>query len=1019
MPIKVLKASAGSGKTFRLTNDYIDLLSKSTHSQILAVTFTNKATEEMKSRIVKKLNKSAKNGDVNAKEYLNNILHDYSHFNVSTIDKFFQKVVRSMFRELGFSGLYTLILKNKELINEAVDEMLINLDQYENTYNFLLETALNDIKNEKDWSFSNHLKELSKLLWKEDFMNLKPEELVLYNNENAARFLNNCKEKKTEILEEWVSRAAEVNGELNKLDTSKYSKTIQGLIKKLDTFKVKELSNLSSSKIDKIFTPKQKEKLQSIIIGETDSIEAFFPSSDANKKYIATTNFSEVFKEFSISFINNLKILLSINAIISGAKYLPVILEIYTLIRNRLKDRNEFLLSEINHLLAGMIGGDDAPFIYEKLGSQIHNYLLDEFQDTSTMQWNNFIPLIDESVSSGKENLVVGDVKQSIYRWRNSDWTILGRGIKERYQQLCEDETLNDNWRSKKNIVEFNNILFERLVQNLNKSLSGDNTLKNTYDSLKQTINIKRENSDGGYVCTKFWKKVNDVDYITEELESLYNDINSTLEKGYELRDMGILVRGNKEAKIIVEFLLEKGINVVSSESLLISSSVYVKQLVLLLQMSAQGETSMINLLIDELYEGSVSLESHRNEISKAAKLPLFEQVERYIQILGFNEKHDAIVYIQAFQDLVFNYVQKKSSDINGFLAYWENEGCESSIESAEGVNAINVLTIHKAKGLDFLVLFLPMCDWTINPVVSTNWYKDSSDLFENKLPILPLKEVNALDYSIFDEQYKKEKQYKIIDNLNLLYVAFTRPRNAMYIYSVPDHEVYTWLTEAYVVFDTIDGYENNKCNNDDNIIMYSIGELMRKEDDLELKENKKDDKDEDDEKINAIECGYPSVDYNNENSNISLNFQTENFIQHKGNVLHGILQNIKTKSDANKAINKAIRMGLISTVEVPRINKDLEKIFNNPQTCSWYDGTYQKIWNERTIISDNNNYRPDRIMEKDGELLVVDYKFGQPKQEHLNQLSKYVELLQGMGKWTSVRGCLYYHKDQSLQCID
>ena len=193
----------------------------------------------------------------------------------------------------------------------------------------------------------------------------------------------------------------------------------------------------------------------------------------------------------------------------------------------------------------------------------------------------------------------------------------------------------------------------------------------------------------------------------------------------------------------------------------------------------------------------------------------------------------------------------------------------------------------------------------------------------------------------------------------------------------------------------------------------------MRKEDDLELKENKKDDKDEDDEKINAIECGYPSVDYNNENSNISLNFQTENFIQHKGNVLHGILQNIKTKSDANKAINKAIRMGLISTVEVPRINKDLEKIFNNPQTCSWYDGTYQKIWNERTIISDNNNYRPDRIMEKDGELLVVDYKFGQPKQEHLNQLSKYVELLQGMGKWTSVRGCLYYHKDQSLQCID
>ena len=982
MPIKVLKASAGSGKTHRLTNDYVKLLKESSHNQILAVTFTNKATEEMKSRIVKELNKRAKEkGDKQALEFLKTILHDYSHFNISTIDKFFQKIVRSMFRELGFSGLYNLVLDKTQLIEDSVDEMRMNLDQYENAYNLLLEHALGKLKEGKDWSFSNELKSLTGLLWKEEFMNLTPDELSLYTYENVKKLFSECVIERENILNEWASLAAKAKKSFTSVGLELKKGSSAGVLARLDSFIDKKIN---------FFTEKQQEKL---------SLEGVLTKENF-KKFAAdlmSAGFHDDINAFSESYNKNLSRYFTINAVASHAIYLPVIVEIYSLIRNRLQDKNEFLLSEMNHLLAGMIGDEDAPFIYEKVGTQIKNYLLDEFQDTSSMQWKNFIPLVGDSVASGNKNLVVGDVKQSIYRWRNSDWNILAHKIKDEYGESCEEDTLGDNWRSLREIVNFNNSFFSKLVHFLDSE-----NIENVYSDVQQKINSERENPEGGYVNWKVWNeaaKGEKIDFKEEELQALYNDIKEVLSKGYKQKDIGILVRDKKKGVLVSKYLLERGINVISSESLLVSSSNDVRLLVYLLKMFVDKDDVVNKFVLDNLRTLD---QGETVDIVKASNLPLFEQVEKYIQILKLGETKESIVYIQAFQDLVFDYNQKRSSDVNGFLSWWELEGKNVSIEGGSGIDAVNILTIHKSKGLDFPVVFVPFCEWALSVNNEIKWFKNDASAFTNYLPLLPLKINKDLEKTIFKEEYAEEMLYKKIDNLNLIYVALTRPRSALYLYSAPGngHEVYKWVVE------TMKQFPCDTLGENDMLTEYAFGQLEYFPPKAE------------DEGAKPCECGYSSVDYNDRESKVKLRLQTESSLrQREGNVLHGILQYIKTKEDAPKAIDRAVRMGLISTKEVDFVKAELNEIFNNPDTATWFDGTFQKVWNERTIIA-NELYRPDRIMEKDGELLVVDYKFGEENKKYDAQLKNYIALLKSMNKWSEVRGCLYYHHKRAIKNV-
>jgi ATP-dependent exoDNAse (exonuclease V) beta subunit len=656
------------------------------------------------------------------------------------------------------------------------------------------------------------------------------------------------------------------------------------------------------------------------------------------------------------------------------------------------------------------------------------------------MQWKNFIPLVGDSVAYGNENLVVGDVKQSIYRWRNSDWKILAHKIKDEYGANCDEETLEDNWRSLREIVNFNNVFFKKLVEGLDNEIKNEeDKIANVYSDVKQTINPKREEAEGGYVNWKVWNdapKGEKIDFQEKELQALYNDINEVLSKGFSLKDIGILVRDKKKGVVVSKYLLEKGINVISSESLLVSSSNDVRLLVYLLKVLSNKNEEINNFILESLRPSTPSGEPNTNcvepkancgepnancgennaktpnnddkssiiteEIRKASKLPLFEQIEKFIQILKLNKRKESIVYIQAFQDLVFDYNQKHSSDVEGFLSWWELEGKNISIEGGSGVNAVNILTIHKSKGLDFPVVFVPFCEWPLSVNNEVKWFRNKATGFTNYLPLLPIKVTKDLDKTSFAEEYNEEMRYKKIDNLNLIYVALTRPRSALYVYSAPgnNHEVYKWVSAVL---------SNFPCNNsleEEEIMEYSFGKLAY------LNVEKK--------TVEAVpcDCDYASVDYNAKDSKVNLRFQTESSLrQREGSVLHGILQFVKTKEDVSRAINRAVRMGLISSRESGDKETELKDLVKNPLVSEWFDGTYPVVWNERTIISDKN-YRPDRIMEKDGELLVVDYKFGEKNTKYYAQLRNYVKLLKQMNKWSNVRGCLYFHETKSLQWV-
>lgn len=1035
MPIKVLKASAGSGKTFTLTNEYLDLLEDSLHSQILAVTFTNKATEEMKTRIVEELHDRAEKGDAKAKEQLNKILHDYSHFNVSTIDKFFQKVVRSMFRELGFSGIYDLVLDNTLLVEEVVNEMRITLDQYPKAYELLLENAFKKLKEQKDFNFATEIKNLSKFLWHEAFLELSKEQLDnSYSYENVEKFYKECAGKREAILKEWADLAGKVKSSCNLGVEFKPKTKIGSFLKRIDAYKDKKENGFK-------FTEGQIPVLDAIAQGSVcgeEVLKCFFSASDLKnyKNALLSGDFDKAVIDFVKNYVDNKEEFSLLKIVLSNAQLLPILVEINTLIRNRLRERNEFLLSDVNHLLAGMIGESDAPFIYEKIGTQINHYLLDEFQDTSTMQWKNFIPLVRNSVADGKKSLVVGDVKQSIYRWRNSDWRILDSGIKKEFSVNVNEETLKYNWRSKKNIIDFNNYFFGKLVKVVEagpeekskskkksetpveeQGVQGGGIVSKTYSDVRQDIHDKRKHPEGGYVNWKIWKKPEgktqdkSIDYAQAELDAIYADIQEALIKGYSPKDIGILVRSNDKGALIAKYLLEKGIDVISSESLFVSSHNDVKLLIFLLKRSVAGQSDLNKLILDTLGEsfkndkGSM-LDSA--EVLNAAKLPLFEQVERYIQILNLTSKQDSVCYIQAFQDLVFDFTQKKSSDINEFLQWWNLEGAKKSVQAGAMSDAVQVMTIHKAKGLDFPVTLVPLSEPKNIP--DTKWLRNEMRGLSTDVPLLPIALSKELEGTVYENDYKEEQLYRKIDNLNVIYVALTRPRNALYLYSTPvgnSHELYNWVTKTLESFDELE----MQIDEDDTTITYAYGELMEKSSDKELKPKTSN--------ITQVEGAYPSV-----NKKAKFRLQTETSLQHRGNVLHGILQFVKTAADKEKAMKRAERMGLISPdSEIDGVNEleyyssKLDEIFDNSYTKSWFDGTYPKVWNERTIISESL-YRPDRIMEKDGELLVVDYKFGEQNNKYYAQIRNYVKLLKQMNKWSNVRGCLYYHETKSLQWV-
>jgi ATP-dependent helicase/nuclease subunit A len=1075
--LSIVCASAGSGKTHKITSEFLKLLFRETDNfrHILAVTFTNKATEEMKSRIIGELYRLSANQDSEYLEFimdltgfperivrtksdiiLKKILHDYSRFSVSTIDSFFQKIVRSFTREIGIQHGYTIELDTDNVLKEAIDRLFLETDNDLSLREWLIKFAVNRTEEGKSWNFKNDILELGREVFKEEFREFSDIISDKLNNKEfltgyvsdlrkiLKHFENFLVQKGTEGLELISSFQLSVN------DFSYKQSGPAGYFLKLTD---RNFQKPGSRALEAVNTP---EKWYSKTSEMKDRIKDIFEKGLNGILIDIIDFFSKNYNDYMTS-----------RTILSNIFTLGILSDITREILQYTNEKNLFLLSDASAFLNKIIENNDAPFIYEKTGNYYHHFMIDEFQDTSGFQWKNFRPLIDNSISQNYDNMVVGDAKQSIYRWRSTDWEILTEKVfNDFYRESINTYTLDKNWRSQKRIVDFNNSFFIRaakvLQDNFNDELSDfeihpdseklKNNIFNIYSDVRQLCAIS-DNGKKGYIKIQITDNKDD----NQIKDNLINILRELQDKGYRLKDIAVLTRKKEEGKDIADFLIEYKKNyesggkyryeVISDESLYIVSSSAVKFLIAILKFFINKDDNINNFFIVSEYLNYVKAgDKNNNEIKienlntkdfntlfnelleqpfiksvdYLKSLSLYEMVERLIEIFSLNNITGELPFIQAFQDLVLDYSNKNSSNIYTFLEYWEDIGSKKSISISEAQDAIRIMTIHKAKGLEFKVVIIPYCNWRIDnhPKKQIIWCKPSTKPF-NKLDIVPVYYSKNLKDTSFASEYYVEKLKIYIDNLNLLYVAFTRASDALYcltgLGSKTSGKMSTVSDLLFNIFSA--SHKDNEFNKDD-INMLLFDKYYSKDEQVfeyGVLENIEPDKYSEEYPVSKIK-EYPSAD---SRKKLRIAYQVSDFFTpdteirakplNYGKIMHEIFADIVTIDDMDRATERVFLEGKIGLAERDSILRDLEQIFNDVQIRSWFSDDC-KVLNEKDIIlPDGSVRRPDRIIIRDNNAIIIDYKFGiVERKEYLDQIREYGILLKEMG-YDSVESYVWY----------
>lgn len=1031
--INVYRASAGAGKTHKLAGEYIKLLFKKPYAykHILAVTFTNKATDEMKQRILQELytlSLSNSKSDYlvelcdlykkdeywvrgEARRILVAILNDYSSFAISTIDKFFQTVMRAFARELGKIATYNVELDSDSVLSNSIDRMFSELDKPENKslLKWLIAYSLDAIDAGNSWDIRKEIFDLSKELFSEDFKLKKRDdkEVCVEQGESAVE------REKILMLKNRVRNI--------KIE---FEKTIILLGNK--GLKYMELCGLTPTNFRKgayssfnYFKTLSQPVAAGKVIPLKDSFISLYNNIDlwyTGKKLppaiedVYNRGLNDCIGEVINYFQKEFKSYSTAQVIAKNINALGILDDIYRRVLAYCKEKNIILLSESTELLNRIIDGSDTPFIYEKIGTRIDNFMLDEFQDTSTLQWRNFYPLLQNSIAMGNDNLIVGDVKQSIYRWRGSDWQILNN---ELFNEFCKDEitsaSLDCNWRSGKNIVEFNNGFFRYCAQIAQKLYDGNaneeskkGLIEDVYSNFEQQVsNNGKENP--GYLEVNF-VTAGDDGFSADVLADLPLRINKLIDNGLRQRDIALLVRTRGEGRNVAQTLITAGYDVISNDSLFICSSLAVQKVVNILR-----ELENPNNLSLKVYR-HFSLETIKTDISykdNLAGMSLYQMCEEIIRCyLEPYEKED-IAFLQSFLDSVLEYTNREGTNLSQFIKWWDDCGQTKTISAPQDQDAINVMTIHKSKGLGFKCVIIPFFKEKLDHIGGRLWCNIKD--FEDPIPVV----YNSfLLNTEFWEDYYREKLYTYVDNLNTAYVAFTRSKDELIIYSPVPKFNKDGSFPITSVSDILYKYYDVKQSGEGINRIY-IGEIVnsaiKKEDAIGK------------EMFSAV-FNEP-LDYSRTKTSLnsgSINEGTS--IREYGIAMHYVFSLINTVDDVENAVSKAFREGICECSAVDLAKMIVCKLKFIEQ-YGWFNGSYT-VMNECDIVKqDGNVARPDRVLIKNGCAVVVDYKFGEQGEEdglgqkYIRQIKGYMLLLTQMG-YQNVKGYIWYIKnDLVVEC--
>lgn len=1055
----LIKASAGSGKTHRLTGEYLRLLfsAENQYRHILAVTFTNKATDEMKSRVVEELYKLTKEEGSSyleelKKEFrlpenrireraatiLESILHDYSAFSISTIDRFFQQTLRAFTREMGLSGGYKLELDDNFVLTQIIDLMIFELDKPQNKElaGWILDYMRHQIEDGKSWNIKQNIGKLAGQLFNEKYKLLDNDDKLKIEDKKQ---LNDYRQTLLKIIRSW-------EGELKSTGARALHLMERFGLNYTDFKHGKNSGFLAFIKLANGDFKKPSPRFFS----RADNLEDWVTTKSEKKPAIESAYYeglNDCVKQAVTLFENNLSYNTAVS-ILQNYHTLGILNDIRNRLQEYQQENNTLFLSDTTELLNRIVSDSESPFIYEKTGTRINHYMIDEFQDTSSMQWQNFKPLIKESLDGGHFNLIVGDVKQSIYRWRNSDWELLeSRILQDFSDNIIRNNVLEMNWRSDFNIVNFNNSVFSAAAAILQKKFNTSAELQENpngkiteaYQHVRQQVPSGKSPGEG-YVKISFLDTSDkENDWKSKALEQLPLEIERLQDQGFALKDIAILVRKNDEAIEVAETLLnykEKNLqsgyryDIISNEALVIGNAQSVKAVIALLRhfQNRNDETRRM-LAVYEYYrfhrgllpdkaisnyfdEGAKDFPVEvKPELHRISTLPFYEMIEAFfaMSVDALNEKENA--YVQAFMDIVLKFSTDASSNINDFLEWWDEKGSGKTLFSPDEQDAIRLVTIHKSKGLGFGAVIMPFLKWDIDhtgnmgPVL---WCKPTVEPF-NRLGTIPLQYKSSLENTLFKEDYLKEKLYTYIDNLNLLYVAFTRAKNRIIAVApkpvgdaVNDINSLLWQTfksdgkneGELLLSDYLTGQENNA--------VFELGTPTL----LQRKTEKG--------SASKLDSGkWQSIPFNNR-LKLRLNsagFFSEDGSRAYGTLMHEIISSIQDLGDLAGAVEKKYISGEIDAGEKNEITGLLTRILSDPGIAEWYSGKYRVI-NETEVLHPAFGFsRPDRIMIGDNEAIVVDYKFGEREEEqYKRQVRHYVRLIKEMG-YNNVKGYVFYVK--------
>jgi len=1053
----IYKASAGSGKTFTLAQNYlVQLLSKGgSHRYILAVTFTNKATTEMKQRILAYLYDLAEGRDNDftralaerlgqpadlkqrAQAALDGILHDYDHFQVMTIDKFFQQLLSNLAHELGLSANYRIELDDRKAVDEAVDFLLDAIDERadKKLIGWIEDLIEDRMRSNKGWSVGRDLKNFSARNVLSEAFQLRESDLRnrLNDAERMRRYRQTLRARLDEAQGALTGAAQNLIDELDGMSLEGFSRKgqyVYAFARKLLNGDLEEPTKSVCSYIE------DPQKLLNKNV--TDDGRA----ANVSSRLAALVDLLHDKRRTILScrlILKNLNQLFLLNAVAAALDLVN-------------KANSRFLLAKTKLLFHEMVGEQDAPFVFERAGAQLRHILIDEFQDTARLQWNNIKSLLLNNLAEGNTCLLVGDVKQSIYRWNGGDWNIL-QNIEKEYP-AARVNSLRENYRSGQHIIDFNNAFFPAAAQMLDR-LETEETddaahlLQDIYADVSQVC--PRKTADG-YVSITLHDAETDV--LDAEAEaSLYQQIQMLRQTGVAYTDMAILVRRNKEAQAIAERFAEQHLDVplASAEAFLLSASPVVQLLISALRCLMDEKDTLSQAVAMRIYCNHILAENRpMSDIAEAgstllpaafvrrradlAEMPLFELIEQLILIFTTGRSNECIdisgesAYITAFLDQVLAFLDENPSSIEAFLNFWDEEAAAKTIPST-AVDGIRILTIHKSKGLAFHTVLIPFCDWDIFNTKqgsrSTLWVHPQESPYD-ELPTLPIEQNKAAAQSIFQTEYEQELLMQKVDGFNAAYVAFTRPKKNLLIWAnVPSASNKPTFGSVIASFADPD-FASDADSEDAALSIKTWGAIVPSQ---TAGKQAAEAQNPFDAKAEAVPFHFTPQPVRAifKQSNKSKDFvRTEadpddlqqSYID-RGKRFHRLLSDIDTVEDLPRAFENLRREGLSGPDDAEDL-AFLRKRLMDAKVSRWFDGSWQ-LFNEHTILSRNNNqlsrHRPDRVLVKDKQAVVIDFKFGAPAASHATQVKTYMHLLQTMG-YESVTGRLWYVYQNKVESI-